>query len=525
MEAERKEREAAREAEEVAKREVAEREAKAAAAAAAAVKAHASQSRSSSGKSTSSAPRSPQSTRPPLPGLPPVPVQASFPTPPIGHIHPGKGGMMSGIGRGKLPASLPPHIPPPPMNFGKGPMPNGPPRPPNQPIQGPPHPSRGMPFPQPNGPLSPQAPFPRPPSGPHIPGMLGAPMGSLGPVNHAIPAKPNMGMNGPMGLPPTAFGAIGLGHAPVRGPVPPFPHATRAASPSSARTSFSGPSGVQTNSLPIGNRPPSASSNGSSAIGPLTSTKVSNPSTAQINSPSFGTTPSLASLNMGSLPVERKSSGEQSAGPIGPPPGHQKRVSQDFKAVQPIGPPRALNGSNLSDPEDASAPSSSTSASLRSPSPPPILGSAALLEDLEEDESSTPDLRRHAPAAPIGAAFYGPSSIWGSASQPNGGWQTDPKTHQVLSPSPPPAPRPGFDRQTIIADRGRIAFKHVAESYGVGRSHFHATELHRMCLSLYPDSSSVDVNEFIAACMSKGEKIWDIRMDGSQYLMRFVGLN
>ncbi len=516
LEAERKEREAARaatrEAEETAKREAAEKDAKAAAA-------KANQSRSSSGKSSTSTPKSPQSTRPPLPGLPPVPIQLALPPPPMGHMPPGKGGMMSGIGRGKLPASLPPHIPPSPLTFGKGPMPNGPPRPPSQPMQGPPYPLRGMVIPH-NGPPSPQVPFPRPPSGGQIPGHLGGPMGPLGPMTHAIPAKP-VGFN-TLGHPPgpsTTFGAIGLGPAPTR-PPPPFTSTSGIAH--SPRTSLSGPSG-QVHPSTMGNRPPSVSSNGSAAIGPLT-LKVSNPSVA---SSTFGATSSLAALNMNSQLVERKTSGEQSAGPIGPPPGHQKRVSQDFKMVQPIGPPRAINGNNLSDPEDASAPSSSTSASLRSPSPPPILGSAALLEDLEEDESLglTPDVRRLATAAPIGAPFYGTGSIWGNVSHPNGGWQADPSTLiQAISPSPPPVSRPNFDRQTIIADRGRIAFKHVAESYGTGRSHFSAPELHRMCLSLYPDSSSVDVNEFVSACMSKGEKIWDIRMDGSQYLMRFVGM-
>ena len=110
---------------------------------------------------------------------------------------------------------------------------------------------------------------------------------------------------------------------------------------------------------------------------------------------------SLAALNLGSQPVQRKVSAEppNTPGAIGARRASLHEKTNGLSTMQPIGPPKS---------QDDDKPASSGS-SLRSPSPPPILGSSALLDDYDDtsDTPSSPAQSSSFQSSSFGGAMWG----------------------------------------------------------------------------------------------------------------------
>lgn len=198
----------------------------------------------------------------------------------------------------------------------------------------------------------------------------------------------------PMG-PPGLFGTIGVGQPPVLSKTPsgipasPFIH-----SPSSSAGAPVTRTSPSTNAQQV---------NGVAPIGPPR--HPSNPAAAE------SAASSLAALNLGSQPAQGKAlAGE--AGAIGV--GHGRKMSTDISktGLKPIGRPK-VGGPDLDGLDLDTAPSS-TSASLRSPSPPPILGSAALLEeDFEDIPDTDPSTSSFSNVPTAFGGSWGEGGIWG----------------------------------------------------------------------------------------------------------------
>ena len=168
--------------------------------------------------------------------------------------------------------------------------------------------------------------------------------------------------------------------------------------------------------------------------------------------------------------------------PIGPPPtlaqpplGLSSPTPRPTGIISPIGRP----SSSVSTANN----SFSGPASLRSISPPPrVFGSSALFEDDEVVQSSS-----RGAGAGAGAGAGGPAS-WSS---PFGSiWS------QAQAPPPPPPP----DRLSVIRDRARVTHLRLDASGGP----VPINDLHRTLVSLWPDSSSVDLRELVEAMLIAG---------------------
>ena len=190
----------------------------------------------------------------------------------------------------------------------------------------------------------------------------------------------------------------------------------------------------------------------------------------------------------------------------------------------------------------------SSSASLRSISPPlAVLGSGALLDDMmEEEESSAPSAAgagsRSASsslfgngvfAPPIGTGAIGtsrtaapaPDDIWGSTPASAVAHDSPAKRAGVMPPPgiggpswggpgsqyvQPAAPVVAADRPSVIRDRARISFTQLdaatqsSSSAPNASSVYPIGDVYRVFLALYPDSTSVDVREFLESCLVPG---------------------
>ena len=262
---------------------------------------------------------------------------------------------------------------------------------------------------QPNG-LPAMQPFGRPStSGAFAPQMQSPGLGLPPNMAGMPPQRPSSAMPHPAGQ-SNNFGMLGIGQ-------PPPPSKSPNGQPALYNQGHMPPPGMTRPAYQPQQHAPMPMMNGLSPIGP--SPRGLAPG-QPLDSPSMaGPSTSMAALNLGS---QRNIDAVPSA--IGPSSGHQRRASgfdqnNGLSNLQPIGRPRA-SGSHASDPEDDGGPPS-TSVSLRSPSPPPILGSAALLEDFEEDVGDTtpssPSTRTNAfGSTPFSGSTWGSEGgIWGAA--------------------------------------------------------------------------------------------------------------
>jgi hypothetical protein len=164
-------------------------------------------------------------------------------------------------------------------------------------------------------------------------------------------------------------------------------------------------------------------------------------------------------------------------------------------------------------PEDHSEPSSS-SASLRAVSPPPVLGSSALNEDLDDL-----DLNEASPSASITESAYASSTwgggIWGMPSSKGWGAPAAPAPEPVASP---------IDRASVLRDRTRLACQSLTGQ--LGRPVHSFTDVFRVMIDNFPDSATVEPTEIIQSCLMHGTSVngggrFNIDQSGDTILMRF----
>lgn len=159
--------------------------------------------------------------------------------------------------------------------------------------------------------------------------------------------------------------------------------------------------------------------------------------------------------------------------PIGPPPTVPNPIGLTSPTPRPTGimSPIGRPSSSVSTTTNSFSVNSN---SIRSTSPPPrIFGSSALFEDDEVVESAS-----RAGSTP--ASWTSPfGSIWSPAQAP-----------------PPPPP----DRLSVIRDRARVTHLRLDTSGGP----ISINDLHRTLISLWPDSSSVDLRELVEAMLIPG---------------------
>ena len=272
----------------------------------------------------------------------------------------------------------------------------------------------------------------------------------------------------------------------------------------------------------------------------------------------------LAALNMDSQVVARSgpSQPSQSYQPSSVPsaaPGHARKASQS--GVNPIGRPGSKFGGSevgsfsgmgsmsdflTSTDEDLAGTSAS---SLRSISPPPaVLGSGALLDDMLEDdgfdlgtEVSSPSMgSRSGGAPPSSASFFG-NSVFGppaavGTSMPKSTaddvWASTPASSQEASGKaaaaaagwssgisqafganafqPPVVAQPIPDRSAVIRDRAKIAFTQLdmfALRSGGQTGSYPIGDVFRVFQHFFPDSTTVDLQEFAESCLVPGTTI------------------
>jgi hypothetical protein len=334
-------------------------------------------------------------------------------------------------------------------------------------------------------PSSPQGPStsgpPRPPSSQTMYGSVG-----MGAPGLPRPSGPPMG-------PP--FAAPQMAQHPVD-QMPPIHNRNNFAV--SSQSSTIGLHSAATNSIANGHPPVP------SPIGPSNATSTA----ASVSS-------QLAALNMGSQPVEKRSMAPATVAPISAP-GHGRRASHTAD-VGPIGRPRELDGTG-------SAPSSSA-ASLRSASPPPLLGPSALLDDIDE-----PVMRPHVKPTSVppftGNSFAGvfgppPPGIINGASDPTWGpprpsasavWGAPPAMNGWAQPPTPVGPPKQSTRATIISERARVAFEKMS-SATKSNEYFMAGDLYQFTQNLFPDQATFTLREFVDCCYESG--IWGFTKDNS----------
>ena len=287
------------------------------------------------------------------------------------------------------------------------------------------------------------------------------------------------------------------------------------------------------------------------ALGPSPSAMSANTAST---SPAAGPS-GLAALNMDSQVVSRPAGAASAAHPPAAAmpistsnqvSGHARKASSS--GLQPIGRPRgdgsfhagmsdlgSVLGSSLGDNEEIFQ--GSTSASLRSISPPPaVLGSNALLDDMMEEEdglsismNSSTFARGGSIAPTASSAFFGdrvfappgiqpsgrtPSAaaedIWAatpSAVDPHAGRSVN-NSHTsgaTWGHSPVAAPVV-LDRSAVIRDRARIAYERLDEVHGDEKhAQYPAGDVYKVFQALYPDAASVTIQEFLESCLVNGD--------------------
>lgn len=184
---------------------------------------------------------------------------------------------------------------------------------------------------------------------------------------------------------------------------------------------------------------------------------------------------------------------------------------------QPIGRGRPINGGSAELAEDESAPSSS-SASLRAVSPPPVMGSSALNEDLEELE-----LHDSSPSASVTESAFNSTSTWGGGiwGVPSSkGWGATPKP---AAPEPAPVASP-VDRAAVLRDRTRLACQSLIHT--TGRQVHAWPDIFKIMVETFPDSATVSATEILTSCMQSGTNFngggrFTIDSAGDAVLVRF----
>ena len=227
----------------------------------------------------------------------------------------------------------------------------------------------------------------------------------------------------------------------------------------------------------------------------------------------------------------------------------------------------------------------SSSASLRSISPPlAVLGSGALLDDMMEEEETSSASAAAAANRSTSSSLFGngvfappgssgapgaigtsrnappaPDDIWGSTPASSsaahdspakrsgampppgiggsswGGSQgyAAPGSHYTQQAAPAPVAAVAPDRPSVIRDRARISFTQLdaatqssSTSAANNSSLYPIGDVYRVFLALYPDSTSVDVREFLESCLvpgssSNGNGTFNFQQRGNVLLMGF----
>jgi hypothetical protein len=344
--------------------------------------------------------------------------------------------------------------------------------------------------------------------------MFGRPPSTGGMPNPMSPMQQISPQNGqgraPGQSPQGGFGAIGVGPPPgvmrPNGAPSPFLHSP---SPPGLHNQLTSPTIGQPHI------------NGVAPIGP--------PRHGSISSPTVLENP-LAALNLGSQVAQARAASSD-IGAI----GGSSIQRGPSGSVKPIGRGRLSGASDTQEDLDT-IPSSSTSASLRSPSPPPTLGSAALLEDFEEvpDDKLTSSGVVTSPGFPTHSAFSGTSwgaesGIWGANPSSQSSWSAEPARPQELERSDIIRVSTDSSRWSNVADlcsqaRSGIACLHLNDT--TGRFHHTAQDVYRILLATYPDSATVDLQELISSCAAPANAVngggrFTIQQEGAQVLLSF----
>jgi len=117
----------------------------------------------------------------------------------------------------------------------------------------------------------------------------------------------------------------------------------------------------------------------------------------------------------------------------------------------------------------------------------------------------------------------------GFTSASSGGWNATP-------PPPPPVAAPVVtpDRASVIRDRARISFTQLdaasqqqqQQVANTSSSLYPIGDVYRVFLALYPDSTSVDVREFLESCLvpgtvTNGNGTFNFQSKGNVLLMSY----